>query len=304
MSGRPARARAVGWPRRSLYPETMVAAAERVEGGRVSAAAVDDAAALHWLLRLACAWCFVGHGAWGIYQKPGWLPLYEVFAVPEWLAWRTMPAIGALDIAVGLIVLVHPCRAVLVWMAGWAVFTALLRPAAGMGWWEFLERAGNYAPPLALLAIAATQPALGWFDRIAPRRLPPAAARRVHGILRAGIAMLLIGHGGFGAFQEKSLLVEHWAAVGLEIDGAALRAVGWMEIAAGVAVLASGATWLLLSVAAWKMATELLYPLAGPPMDVFEWVERGGDYFAPLAAIVARNAGGGRRAPPPGAAGD
>ena len=79
----------------------------------------------------------------GIITKAGWLPLYGVFAVPESVAWHTMPLIGLLDVAVGIAVLFHPCRALLAWMALWSVFTALLRPLAGMGWWEFLSAAAT-----------------------------------------------------------------------------------------------------------------------------------------------------------------
>src|SRR5262249_4243098 len=103
--------------------------------GRVERLPVGGVTALHWMLRIACAMCFVGHGAWGIITKAGWLPLYAVFGVPESVAWHTMPLIGALDVTMAIAVLIHPCRALLVWMALWAVFTALLRPLAGMGWW-------------------------------------------------------------------------------------------------------------------------------------------------------------------------
>ena len=78
-----------------------------------------------------------------------------------------MPLVGLLDVAVGIVVLFHPCRALLAWMALWSVFTALLRPLAGLGWWEFLERGGNYGPPIAFLLLAHPQQ-LGWFDRIEP----------------------------------------------------------------------------------------------------------------------------------------
>lgn len=272
-----------------MYAAGVTGVAEEVDASSRRGVAIDAATSLHWMLRLACAWCFVGHGAWGLYQKPGWLPFYAIFGVPESVAWQSMPLIGALDIALGLLVLVHPCRAALVWMAWWAIFTALLRPMAAMGWWEFLERGGNYAPPLAFLALAAAQPGLGWLGRIEPlAAVPRSIAQRVRWILRAGIAALLIGHGGFGAFEEKSMLIEHWGAIGIEVDATALRWIGGAEIAAGVAVLVSDATWLLLAIAAWKVATELLYPLSGTPMDVFEWVERGGDYFAPLALIAAK----------------
>lgn len=37
----------------------------------------------------------------------------------------------------------------LAWMLLWCLWTALLRPLSGQGWWEFLDRAGNYGVRLA-----------------------------------------------------------------------------------------------------------------------------------------------------------
>ncbi len=263
------------------------AIALEVAGESAAGTGTNAITSAHWLLRVACAWCFIGHGAWGIYQKPGWLPFYQALGIPDRLAWPTMPVVGAIDIAMGLLVLVHPCRAALVWMSFWCLFTALLRPLAGMGWWELLERGGNYAPPLALLVLAAAQPGVGWFDRVeVSRELPARIASAARWTLRIGIASLLIGHGGFAAFEVRSMLLDHWASIGLDLSTTTLRAIGWMEIAAGMAVLGALSVPLLIAVAGWKVATELLYPISGGAMDTFEWVERGGDYFAPLALIA------------------
>jgi hypothetical protein len=170
-------------------------------------------------------------------------------------------------------------------MALWAVFTALLRPLAGMGWWEFLERAGNYGPPIAFLLLAHPQQ-LGWFDRIEPAPAPEAVLRRVKWALQVSIALLFIGHGGFGFFQEKQVLRDHWAAVGVVMAGSALWILGLIEMIAGVGVLLCTARLYLLTLAFWKVGTELLYPIAGRVVDVWEWVERGGDYLAPFALLA------------------
>jgi hypothetical protein len=116
--------------------------------------------------------CFVGHGAWGVITKAGWLPFYGVFGIGPAMAWKTMPLVGALDITLGATVLLFPFRALLGYLVAWTLFTALLRPAAGMGWWEFLERAGNYGPPLAFLLIARAQ-RRRWFEPIEVRALSP-----------------------------------------------------------------------------------------------------------------------------------
>jgi len=251
--------------------------------GRVDTG-IDLATALNWLLRVACCMCFVGHGAWGVITKAGWLPFYEIFGIPEWFAWQTMPLIGTMDITLGIMALFHPCRAMLAYMGFWAVFTALLRPLAGMGWWELLERGGNYGPPIAFYMIATAQ-GLGWFDRVRPAPIAGEVLRRVRWTLQISIALLLIGHGGFGAFQAKKLLVDHWSAAGVAADVDLVRMIGAAEILAGLAVLFVTARPYLLLIAYYKVATELLYPLAGSLIDTWEWVERGGDYVGPLALI-------------------
>jgi len=254
--------------------------------GRAEHVQIEPTTALHWMLRVACSMCFIGHGAWGIITKAGWLPFYDVFGIPESPAWKTMPLIGLADVSLGIAVLFHPCRAILTWMAFWTVFTALLRPLAGMGWWEFLERGGNYGPPIAFLLLAQPQ-RLGWFDRVKPLVVPKEVLNRVRWTLQIAIALLFIGHGGFAAVQQKQVLLDHWASVGVPMEAQALRIMGLIEIIAGVMVLLINSRWYVLSLALWKVATELLYPLAGRGVDVWEWVERGGDYLGPYALLWA-----------------
>ena len=103
-------------------------------------------------------------------------------------------------------------------MTVWAVFTAFLRPMAGQGYWEVVERAGNYGIPFAFLVMSGWAKSWReWFEPIVPRpSLEPDAARmaKVAMILRAATAMLLIGHAGYGAFMHKKMLVDQYAAVG------------------------------------------------------------------------------------------
>jgi hypothetical protein len=42
-----------------------------------------SASALHWILRMACAACFVGHGAFGIITKKAWVPYFAVWGISE-----------------------------------------------------------------------------------------------------------------------------------------------------------------------------------------------------------------------------
>jgi hypothetical protein len=83
---------------------------EELEGGSAGA----DAGPLYWILRVACAAEFVGHGAFGILTKAAWVPYFGVVGIPPELAWKLMPVIGTVDITLGLCVgLVRPARAVL-----------------------------------------------------------------------------------------------------------------------------------------------------------------------------------------------
>ena len=47
---------------------------------------------LHWILRVACCMCYVGHGAFGIMTKVGWLPFFAVVGIPAETAWTLMPS--------------------------------------------------------------------------------------------------------------------------------------------------------------------------------------------------------------------
>jgi len=138
----------------------ILARSWRLASGRVDRVATRPEVTIHWLLRIGCAMCFVGHGAWGVITKSGWVPLYGVFGIPASLAWKTMPVIGAVDITFGALVLFFPFRALFGYMALWTLLTALLRPLAGLGVWEFLERAGNYGPRSSSSQASAT--AIGW----------------------------------------------------------------------------------------------------------------------------------------------
>ena len=55
--------------------------------------ASTDATTLHWILRVAVAACFIGHGAFGIITKAAWLPYFSIFEIPEAWAWRLVRAV-------------------------------------------------------------------------------------------------------------------------------------------------------------------------------------------------------------------
>jgi hypothetical protein len=259
------------------------------------AASPDAALAwrVHWALRLGAAACFVGHGAFGIITKPEWVPYFAVVGIPRDVALALMPLIGAVDVAAGIVTLLSPRPTVLLYMAVWGLWTALLRPLSGDHAWETIERAGNYGVPLALLLLSIGRDAVrrwspgDWLAPIAPRPASAARLADVARVLRWTVALLLLGHGALGALVGKALLARHWTAAGLPGAGAA---AGWLEIALAVAVLRRPTVALLAAVALWKLATESLFLVAGAP--VWELVERGGSYAAPVAlALLCAHAG-------------
>jgi hypothetical protein len=237
------------------------------------------------MLRVGAFLCFVGHGAFGIMPKNAWLPYFAVANIGPDTAYRLMPLIGALDISMGLFALFTPRPAVLYWMFAWAVWTALLRPLAGESVWEAVERAGNYGVPAALLCLVV-RPATAR-DLVLPSRfrsLTPEILDRARLVLSVVVALLLVGHGVLG-LEGKPGLVANYAAV-LSPGAAAIATPvdGVVEIALAIAVLRQPSISLALFIALWKVATESLFLVAGQP--IWELVERGGSYAAPLALAI------------------
>lgn len=248
-------------------------------------AALDRRLVLEGILRIAVAMEFVGHGAFGLKTKAAWVPYFAVMGIPESWAWQLMPVIGALDVTIGLLVLVVPMRAVLLHMACWGLMTATLRPLAGEGIWEMLERGYNYGVPFAFLCLVgvAASPR-DWF-RPVEVQLTPARCCAAALTLRCAIGLFMIGHGGIALFTHERWTV-YLTAFGLEPPQAltVLQAASWLELAVGMAVLLAPVNALLVFVCGWKIATEALRLPAGEP--IWEFIERGGAYAAPVLLIL------------------
>lgn len=107
---------------------------------------------IQWVLRIAVAGEFIGHGMFAFGQKEQWLDwIQQLTGVDVITAGTLLMLIGTLDMLVALIVLVKPIRIVLLWAALWGFWTALLRPIVGEPIWDFIERWANWGAPLALL---------------------------------------------------------------------------------------------------------------------------------------------------------
>ncbi len=234
----------------------------------------------YWVLRVGAALCFIGHGAFGFITKTAWLPYFGVVGIPASWAWMLMPIVGAVDVTAGMAVLFAPRGLPLVYMSVWAAWTALLRPLSGESVFEAIERAGNYGVPLTFLLLTTLPRSLTGLTTLldAPARTARALETATRS-LKWTTALLLFGHGALGAIMSKAALTAHYASIGL--GPSATSVVGWFEIALAIVVLLRPTVGLLLFVAAWKIATESLFVVAGAP--VWEIVERAGSYAAPLA---------------------
>ena len=242
-----------------------------------------------WLLRLGVCLEYIGHGAFGIITKAGWLPYFAVWGIPENWAWRIMPIVGTMDIVLGILAFFAPRKSLLLYMAAWGLMTAFLRPLAGEPISELFERSYNYCVPLAAYcAIAWDVKSHGWWHRV--KNIPTLTRKHWSGLkllLQVAIAVYLIGHGAFGAFDAKAGLIEQYDATGISrLFGStqtALSVIGWFEIILGISVLFAPVAPLLFFICFWKIATESLFIFSGAFYGGFEFIERGASMVAPLA---------------------
>jgi len=94
------------------------------------------------ILRVVTGLMLIGHGGIGA----------------ETVRSRSLIAVvGWCEIALGLLLLAWPARGLLLFAFAWKVGTELLRPLAGEPIWQFMERSGAYAAPLALAVILTWQ---------------------------------------------------------------------------------------------------------------------------------------------------
>jgi len=112
---------------------------------------MENSKKIEWILRIAVAGEFIGHGVFGLQAKQSWIPYFTSVGISADTAVTLLPFIGALDIALAILILIKPVRIALLWMTFWAFSTALIRPIAGEPIWDFVERFANIGAPLSLL---------------------------------------------------------------------------------------------------------------------------------------------------------
>ena len=101
-------------------------------------------------------------------------------------------------------------------------------------------------------------------------------------VLLWSTSTLLFAHGALQAITQKPLFDTLYGAIG--VSGAVAPVIGSIEMAVAVLLLVAPVPALLIGVAAWKLATEALFPMSGTP--IWEFVERGGSYVAPIALVL------------------
>lgn len=112
-----------------------------------------------WVLRIAVAGEFIGHGAFALLGKEGWFKYFHAVGITSSeTILILLLLVGIMDVGLALLVLFRPVRLALLWMAFWGLWTALIRWPIGPDEpiWDFFERWANWGAPLALLLI------LGW----------------------------------------------------------------------------------------------------------------------------------------------
>ncbi|MBI2630767.1 hypothetical protein HYW73_00935 [Candidatus Nomurabacteria bacterium] len=106
---------------------------------------------LEWILRIGVAGEFLGHGVFAVLGKADWIKwTQQLTGLDLATATMFMTVVGAADILLAVLVLWKPMKPILLWMAFWGFWTALVRPLVGLPIWDFIERFANWAAPLAL----------------------------------------------------------------------------------------------------------------------------------------------------------
>jgi len=131
-----------------------------------------------WVLRGSAALLLVGHGGLALSGKALLADHLAGVGVDPGL----LTTVGWGEIVLGLVIAVRPAPAVLIVALLWKVGTEALYPVTGAPIWEFVERAGSYAAPLALLTMSGA-PSAG--------TIPVAGRWRRHGTIALSAATLL-----------------------------------------------------------------------------------------------------------------
>ena len=118
------------------------------------------------VLQMTTVLLLLGHGALGVLGKAGLTAHYAAVALPS----TTTVMVGWFEIALAVAVALRPAAALLVFVAVWKLASESLWIPAGAPIWEFVERAGSYAAPLALAALVLPRRAEASAAGLVPNR--------------------------------------------------------------------------------------------------------------------------------------
>jgi hypothetical protein len=115
---------------------------------------MNNSKTIEWVLRIAVAGEFVGHGVFALLGKKEWVGWIQQFTGTD-VATSTqlLFLVGLMDVALALLILIKTVRVAILWMALWGFWTALVRPLVGLPIWDFIERGANWGAPLALFLL-------------------------------------------------------------------------------------------------------------------------------------------------------
>jgi hypothetical protein len=115
--------------------------------------------------------------------------------------------------------------------------------------------------------------------------------KKIYNILRIAAAMCFIGHGAFGIIT-KEVWCNYFGVFGIG-HALAYKIMPWLgtfDILMGVSLLVYP-TWAVIGwLVVWGTLTALLRPMSGEPFA--EFIERGGNYGAPLILLILYNKSG------------
>jgi hypothetical protein len=121
-----------------------------------------------WILRVAVAGEFIGHGVFALQGKQGWFKYFQAVGITgEETILTILFLVGVMDLLLAAHVLLRPVPIAVLWMAGWGLWTAMIRwPMGPDPFWDFVERWANWGAPLALLFLMGWPATLReWFGR-------------------------------------------------------------------------------------------------------------------------------------------
>ena len=138
----------VGGPRRWrdwLRPSTVIPS-----GGRD----LQSPTLVMRVLLVSTALLLFGHGALAAQGKPVLAAHVAIAGLPA----GSLTLIGYAEMSVALLLLAWPSSALLLAVAAWKLATESLWIPAGAPIWEFIERGGSYAAPIALALLLLRHP--------------------------------------------------------------------------------------------------------------------------------------------------